>query len=217
MDYWKLNTQLTVPCPVIYVKVKHRCISHLKWNIWFVWHFILQWKAAYLNRQNASCVKNVQIHHQWIVCSMSAHDGWKHLGRHLFSNSVSLLFIFDVNILHRTGIEIRVCVCVDMHSESLYAELTGNIAKTCRYTANNAKRWLKIHPPTHPSPLKTTAAWRFALKSKGSHSFVSVWKGISTETNDSSHKVKGFLFFSAEFACSLTLSLQPSDSSLGTN
>lgn len=138
-----------------------------------------------------------------------------------FLISFLISFNSDGNTLHRTAAEIRVCVCmhmhrVNMHSESLYAELTGNIAKTCRYTANNAKSRLKIHPPTHPSPpLRMTEAWHFALKCKASHSFVSVWKGIKTETNDSSHQVKGL--FPAEFAWSLVLSLQSSDSSLGTN
>lgn len=116
----------------------------------------------------------------------------------IFQISFLISFHFDVNTLHRTGTEIRVCVhihSVDMHSEALYAELTGNLAKTCKYTANNAKSWLKIHPPAHSSPLTTTAAWHFALKCKASHSFVSVWKGISTETKDPSHQVKGLVFF----------------------
>lgn len=68
---------------------------------------------------------------------------------------------FDENTLY--GDEIRVCVHMHgmvMHSESLYAELSGNTAKTCRYTGNNAERWLNIHPPG-PLPVKKTAAWRF--------------------------------------------------------
>lgn len=56
-------------------------------------------------------------------------------------------FIFDVNILHRMETEIR----LHMHSESLYAELKGNIAKTGRHAASNAKRWFNIHLPIHPS------------------------------------------------------------------
>lgn len=55
-----------------------------------------------------------------------------------------------------------------------------------------------MYQPIHPSPLpplRMTATWHFALKCKASHSFASVWKGISTETNDSSQVKRFYLFF----------------------
>lgn len=171
-----------------------RSITELHLSISFVRDFFLQQKAAC-----PKCImENVLTHHQRIICQHTRDENTPRDIYFLISFLIS--FNVDLNTLHRTAAKIRVCVCVHlhsvaMHSESLYAELTGNIAKTCRYTANNAKSRLKIHPPTHPSPLRMTAAWHFALKCKASHSFVSVWKGISTETNDSSHQVKGFGFF----------------------
>lgn len=47
-------------------------------------------------------------------------------------------------------------------------------ARTCGYAANNAERWLKNQPPASPTAM--TAAWRFALKCKASHTFVWFWK-----------------------------------------
>lgn len=111
-----------------------------------------------------------------------------------FIISFLVSFDVDINTLHSSGAVIKKFVFMDMHTESLYAELTGTLAKPSRDTANNAKRWLKIHPPTNPSPLQPTAAWHFALKCKAPHSFVSVWKGISTRTNDSTQQIKGIFF-----------------------
>lgn len=155
-------------------------------------HFAIKVSLPY-SRRNASRVSNALIPHGDIYSLI------------VFLNSLN----FDVNILSRVGKEIRLCVCVHMHSESLYAELTGNIAKTCRYTANNAKRWLQIHPPIHPSPPKDVSSLAFCAETAKT----SAQKQMIPRT-----KSKVFCFvFSAKFAWSLMLSLQPSDSSLGTN
>lgn len=59
-----------------------------------------------------------------------------------------------VNSLHTTEAQIRVCLhdptqTTDAHGES---SLTGNVAKSCRFTGNKAKCWLPFiffffHPP----------------------------------------------------------------------
>lgn len=155
-------------------------------------HFAIKVSLPY-SRRNASRVSKALIHHGDIYFLI------------VFLSS----FNFDVNILNRVGTEIRLCVCVHMHGESLYAELAGNIAKTCRHTANNAKWWLQIHPPIYPLPPKDVSSLAFCTESAKT----SAQKQMIPRTKS---KV-GFLFcFSAKFAC-LMLSLQPSDSSLGTN
>lgn len=75
-----------------------------------------------------------------------------------FLISFLISFNFDVNTLHRTGTEIRVCVCVhmqrvDMQSESLYAELTGILPKHAATLPTMLRGGLKfMRPPTPPSP-----------------------------------------------------------------
>lgn len=73
--------------------------------------------------------------------------------------------------------------------------LQGILPKHAATLPTMLRGGLKFNRPPAPSPLKMTAAWHFALKCKASRSFVSVWKRISRETNESSHQVKGFYFY----------------------
>lgn len=92
--------------------------------------------------------------------SCAVHEGCKHLERHLYSNFISHFVWFWCKYPAQDWDRDKswsLCAHAqrtDMHSESLYAELIGNVAKTCRYAANNAKRWLKICSPTRPLPSK---------------------------------------------------------------
>lgn len=93
-----------------------------------------------------------------------------------------------------------VCTCTvwTCTADPCMQSLQGILPKHADRLPKMPKSRLKNQPPSPPitqsSPFWMTAAWRFARKCKGSH-FVSVWKGVSTKTNDSLHPVKGLFFF----------------------
>lgn len=114
-----------------------------------------------------------------------------------WTNSKTFAFCFHYSFQlmsahHSRGAEIKVTVFMNMHSQSLYVELMRNIARTCRCPANNTKRWLKL-PPILPT--QQLCAWRY--NSRLLTHFSLVWKGVRTETNDSSQQIKwvGDFFF----------------------